>query len=166
MPRTCTIGRHAERAAIDSALVERRPFRDIAGQHKVSKSALVRHFDDHLPSSLVKAQEATEAAQADALLAQVVDLRDKALGVLEQAEASEDLRTAVSAIREARGCVELLGKLAGQLKDSPTINVILMPEWRELQTAILKALAPHRDARLAVTTALAEMESHHAAGHA
>ena len=87
-------------------------------------------------------------------------------GVLEQAEASEDLRTAVSAIREARGCVELLGKLAGQLKDSPTINVILMPEWRELQTAILKALAPHRDARLAVTTALAEMESHHAAGHA
>ncbi len=41
-----------------------------------------------------------------------------------------------------------------------------MPEWRALQTTILKALAPHRDARLAVTTALAEMESHHAAGHA
>ncbi len=114
----------------------------------------------------MKAQQATEAAQADALLAQVVDLRDKALGVLEQAEASEDLRTAVSAIREARGCVELLGKLAGQLKDSPTINVILMPEWRELQTAILKALAPHRDARLAVASALAEMESYHAPGHA
>ena len=62
--------------------------------------------------------------------------------------------------------MELLGKLAGQLQASPTINVILMPEWRELQTAILKALAPHRDARLAVTSALAEMESHHAAGHA
>ena len=29
MPRTCTICRHAERAAIDAALVERRPFRDI-----------------------------------------------------------------------------------------------------------------------------------------
>ncbi len=41
-----------------------------------------------------------------------------------------------------------------------------MPEWRELQTAILKALAPHRDACLAVTAALVEMESHHAAGHA
>ncbi len=56
--------------------------------------------------------------------------------------------------------------VAGQLQASPTINLILMPEWRELQTGILKALAPHRDARLAVTTALAEMESHHAAGHA
>jgi hypothetical protein len=166
MPRKCTICAHKKRSAIDKALVERRAFRTIADQFRVSKTALLRHHDDHLPSSLVKAQEATEAAQADALLAQVVDLRDKALGVLEQAEASEDLRAALNAIREARGCVELLGKLAGQLKDSPTINVILMPEWRELQTAILKALAPHRDARLAVTTALAEMESHHAAGHA
>ncbi len=166
MPRKCTICGHKKRSAVDKALVARQPFRTIADQFGVSKTALLRHYDDHLPSSLVKAQQATEAAQADALLAQVVDLRDKALGVLEQAEASEDLRTAVSAIREARGCVELLGKLAGQLKDSPTINVILMPEWRELQTAILKALAPHRDARLAVTTALAEMESHHAAGHA
>ena len=166
MPRRCTVCGHKKRSAIDKALVERRPFRDIAGQHRVSKSALVRHFDDHLPSSLVKAQEATEAAQADALLAQVVDLRDKAFGIFDKAESSDDLRTALGAIREARGCVELLAKLAGELQDSPTINVILMPEWRELQTAILKALAPHRDARLAVTTALAEMESHHAAGHA
>ncbi len=118
MPRKCTICSHKKRSAIDKALVERQAFRTIADQFRVSKTALLRHYDDHLPSSLVKAQQATEAAQADALLAQVVDLRDKALGVLEQAEASEDLRTAVSAIREARGCVELLGKLAGQLKDS------------------------------------------------
>ena len=97
MSRRCTICGHKSRAKIDQALVERRPFRDIAGQHKVSKSALVRHSDDHLPSALVKAQQATEAAQADALLAQVVDLRDKALGVLDKAEGSDDLRAAVSA---------------------------------------------------------------------
>ena len=68
--------------------------------------------------------------------------------------------------REARGCVELLGKLAGQLKDSPTINVILMPEWRQLQAAVLAALEPHAEARLAVASALSELESHHAPGHA
>ena len=154
MPRTCTICRHARREEIDTSLIERQSFRDIAGQHKVSKSALVRHFDDHLPTLLIRAQKATEAAQADALLAQVVDLRDKALGVLEQAEASEDLRTAVSAIREARGCVELLGKLAGQLKDSPTINLVLSAEWLTVQAAVLTALEPHPDARLAVAGAL------------
>ncbi len=88
------------------------------------------------------------------------------LGVLDKAEASDDLRAAVSAIREARGCVELLGKLAGQLKDAPTVNLILMPEWRQLQVAILDALGPHVEARLAVAAALAEVETHHVPGHA
>ncbi len=166
MPRRCTICTHKSRSKIDQALVERQPFRNIAAQFGVSTSALVRHFDDHLPAALVKAHEATEAAQADALLAQVVDLRDKALGVLDKAEESDDLRAALSAIREARGCVELLAKLAGQLKDSPTINLILMPEWRQLQAAILAALEPHVEARLAVASALSELESQHAPGHA
>ncbi len=158
MPRRCTICTHANRSDIDQALVGRRPFRDIAGQFDVSKSALVRHHDDHLPASLVKAQEAAEAAQADALLAQVVDLRDKALSVLDKAEKSDDLRTAVSAIREARGCVELLAKLAGQLKDAPTVNILVSAEWQGLQAVILQALEPHTAARLAVAEALATVE--------
>ncbi len=166
MTRVCTICTHKKRSDIDQALVARNPFRDIAGQYQVSKSALVRHHDDHLPAALVQAQAATEAAQADALLAQVVDLRDRALGILDTAQASDDLRAAVSAIREARGCVELLGKLAGQLKDAPIVNLVLMPEWLQLQAAILGALGPHREARLAVAAALADVETHHAPGHA
>ena len=102
MPRRCTICTHKSRAKIDKALVARDPFRTIAGQYQVSKSALVRHHDDHLPAALVKAQEGAEAAQADALRSQVVDLRDKALG-----------------------CVELLAKLAGRLKDAPTVNILV-----------------------------------------
>ncbi len=158
MPRRCTICTHKSRAKIDQALVERRSFRDIAGQHGVSKSALVRHHDDHLPATLVKAQEASEAAQADALLAQVVDLRDKALGVLDTAQGSEDLRAAIGAIREARGCVELLAKLAGQLKDAPTVNILVSAEWQGLQAIILQALEPHAVARLAVAEALTTVE--------
>lgn len=166
MPRRCTVCAHKKRAEIDKALVERRTFRDIARQFKVSKDALVRHSDEHLPSRLVKAREASEAAQADALLAQVVDLRDKALAILEQAEDSFDPRTGLAAIREARACVELLAKLAGELKDSPTINVVLMPEWQQIQTAILIALSPYDDAKQAVVAALSKVASHHPAGHA
>ncbi len=123
MPRRCTICTHESRADIDQALVERHPFRHIAAQFNVSTSALVRHSDDHLPASLLKAQAAREATQADALLAQVIDLRDKALGILERAEAANELQAAVSAIREARACVELLGKLAGQLKKRLTARL-------------------------------------------
>ena len=154
MPRTCTICTHNKRPDIDQALVAREPFRHIAKRYSVSTAALVRHSDDHLPSSLVKAQDAREAADADALLAQVVDLRDKAFGIFDKAESSDDLRAAVSAIREARGCVELLAKLAGELKDAPTINLVLSAEWLTVQAAVLTALGPHPEARTAVAGAL------------
>ena len=158
MPRKCTVCTHKKRPKIDQALVERQAFRNIAAQFSVSTSALVRHSDDHLPASLVQAQKATEAAQADALLAQVVDLRDKAFSIFDKAEAADELRAAVSAIREARGCVELLAKLAGQLKDAPTVNILISAEWRGLQAVILEALEPHAPARLAVAEALARMD--------
>ncbi len=158
MPRRCTVCTHDKRDDIDQALVARQPFRHIAAQHRVSTSALVRHHDDHIPAALVKAQEATEAAQADNLLAQVVDLRGRAISILDTAVATEDLRVALGAIREARGCLELLGKLAGQLQDGPTVNILVSAEWRGLQTVILKALEPHAAARLAVAEALATVE--------
>ena len=163
MPRTCTICRHDRRTDIDKALVVRTPFRDIAGQHGVSKSALVRHHDDHLPASLVRAQRAREMAQADELLAQVLDLKDRAETILDKAEGDDNWPAATGAIREMRACLELLGKLAGQLQDAPTINIILTPEWLAVQTGILAALKPYPDARLAVA---ASLESHHAPGHA
>ncbi len=165
MPRRCTICTHKKRAAIDQALVARQPFRDIAGQYGVSKSALVRHSDDHIPAELVKAQGAAKVIQADNLLVQVTDLRDRAIGILDTAVATDDLRVALGAIREARGCLELLGKLAGQLQDGPTVNVFLSPEWQTVQVAILQALAPHPGARLAVAAALAASPAHEP-GHA
>ena len=158
MPRRCTVCTHNEREDIDQALVARQPFRAIARQHGVSKDALIRHHDDHVPAALVKAQEATEAAQADNLLAQVTGLRDRAIDILDTAVATDDLRVALGAIREARGCLELLGKLAGQLQDGPTVNILVSTEWRGLQTVILKALEPHAAARLAVAEALATVE--------
>jgi hypothetical protein len=162
MPRTCTICAHDKRPAIDEALVARKPFRTIADQYSVSKTALIRHHDDHLPTALVKAQAAREAADADALLAQVVDLRDKAFGIFDKAEGSDDLRAAVGAIREARGCVELLAKLAGELKDAPTVNIVVSAEWLTVQAAVLMALAPHPEARLAVAGALGDIHVGHA----
>jgi hypothetical protein len=158
MPRKCTVCVHKKRSAIDQALVDRRAFRDIARQFQVSKDALVRHSDDHLPASLVKAQEAKEAADADALLAKVVDYQDRAIAILDKAEAVDDFRNAISALREARGCTELLAKLAGELKDAPIVNLVLSPEWLTVQVAILTALEPHPEARSAVAHALGRID--------
>ena len=164
MSRKCTICHHDEREAIDKALVAGEKYRNIAEQFHVSLAPLVRHRDDHIPAALVKAKNAADAAHADSLLVQVVDLRDKALGVLTKAESSDDLRAAIAAIREARGCVELLGKLAGELNDAPAVNLFISTEWREAQGLILSALEPHAEARLAVATALGRISRH--VGHA
>ena len=162
MPRTCTICRHDRLADIDKAMVERRPFRDIAGQYKLTKSSLMRHHDDHLPAKLVRAKRVAEVVEADALLDQVLGLKDKALGILDIAEKDRDLKAATGAIREARSCVELLGKLAGQLASAPTINLTLSAEWMQVQATVIAALAPHPEARMAVAAALEQ----HQAGHA
>ncbi len=156
MPRTCTISAHPERDAIDAAIIAGTSLRDIAGRFTVSKSALARYRSDRLPATLIQAKEAEDVTHADDLLAQVRDLQSRALTILDTAETAGDLKTALAAIREARGCIELFGRLAGELNDGATVNVILSPEWTRLRAVIIGALAPYPDARLAVAARLVE----------
>ncbi len=139
MARTCTVCTHPDRAVIDRALLERRPFRDIACQHGIGRMAAVRHHDDHLPAELAKAREARDVAQADDLLAQVRALRSKAMSILLAAERQGDLRTALAGIREARACLELLLEVEGELDRRPTVNLLAVPEWLTVRSALLEA---------------------------
>ena len=156
MPRTCTICRHEERHEIDVALVRRDPYRDIARRFFVSRPALARHAKEHLPALLIKANSVDEATHAEDLLREVRDLQHRALIILDKAEATGELRTALGAIREARGNLELLGRLAGELQEGQTINLYLSPEWLELRAVIVGALEPFSEAREAVLSALLE----------
>src|ERR671913_1931176 len=128
MPRSCTICEHPERGAIDEALVGGASNRSAASLYDVSEAAVRRHKANHLPAKLVMAQAAEEVAQADDLLQQVRDLQGRALAILGKAEAAGDLRTALGAIREARGNLELLAKLLGELDERPVVNVDVSPE--------------------------------------
>jgi transposase-like protein len=115
MPRTCTVCNHPERHSIDEALVSGASYRSVAKRFELSESAVYRHKTDHLPKHMVKAKEAEEVAQADDLLEQVRHLQTHALDILGRVEEAGDLRTALAAISQARGNLELLGKLAGEL---------------------------------------------------
>ena len=117
MPQTCRICRHPDRHAIEKALIGGEPLRSIADRWSVSKSALIRHKDSHLPVQLLKATEAAEVSQADKLLDEVRHLQDKAMDILTQAEAAGDLRAALMGVREARSCLELCARIAGQIRD-------------------------------------------------
>jgi hypothetical protein len=154
MPRPCTICIHAEHQAIDQALVNGAPNLRVAQQYDVTEQAIRRHKTDHLPETLSQAKDARTVAQADDLLAQVKGLRGKAVGLLLKAEQAGDYRTALLGIREARGCLELLAKLQGQLDERPQINILILPEWERVRGAMIAALAPYPEARIAVAAAL------------
>jgi hypothetical protein len=154
MSRRCTVCDHPQRHGIDEALVSGAPYRSVAKRFELSESAVYRHKTEHLPAHLLKAREVEEVARADDLLDQVRDLQTHALGILECAEKAGDLRTALAAISQARGNLELLGKLAGELDERPVVNLNVSPEWLELRTVIVGALEPHPAAHTAVLRAL------------
>jgi len=158
MPRSCSVCEHAEKDTIDRALVGSASNRSVASIYDVSEAAVRRHKANHLPAKLVMAEQAAEVVEANNLLDQVGDLQRRALAILDKAEEAGELRAALSAIREARGNLELLAKLLGELDERPVLNLNISPEWLELRTVIVGALEPHPEALRAVVGALEEAD--------
>ena len=160
MPRACTVCMHKNRPTIDRALVGgEEALRTISDRFGVSKTALIRHKDAHLPAALIKARKVEEVVRADELLSQVRDLQGRTLSILTASEEAGELRTALAAIREARGNLELLAKLLGELDEHPQVNILVSVVWLTIRTAIMVALVPYPEARSAVAEALLELEA-------
>jgi hypothetical protein len=155
VPRKCTVCTHPDEEAIDEALVGGTALSALAAKYcDISEDALGRHKANHLPAKLVMAEQAAEVVEANNLLDQVGDLQRRALAILDKAEEAGELRTALSAIKEARGNLELLAKLLGELDERPVVNLNISPEWLELRAVIVGALEPHPEALSAVVGAL------------
>jgi hypothetical protein len=158
MPRKCSICSRVDRAEIDRAAIAGAPYRSIARQFHTGAAAVLRHKAEHLLAELVKAKQAEDVAQADDLLAQLLGYRRRADALLDKAEHDDDYRSALSAIREARSCLELEAKLRGELDERAQVNVLLAPEWLAVREVLLAALWPYVEARQAVAAALVEIE--------
>jgi len=156
MPRSCTVCSHESRYEIDAILVDRsKTYRDIAGQYGVSKTAVGRHVSEgHIGELISLAADAERAARADSLLDRIEDLQARTLAILEASEETREHGTALSAIREARRNLELIGEVTKELDRTPSFNLHLNPEWLEIRTAIVVALDPHPEAKDAVVRAI------------
>ncbi len=159
MPRPCSICQHDDREAINRELAGNTAIPALAAKYRVSEDALLRHKANHLPAALAKAHEAGEIAHGDDLLQQVRQLRGKAINILLAAERAGDLKTALMGVREARACVELLAEMEGELNRNPVVNLVIAPEWLRARAALLDALQPFAEARIAVATRLMAIEA-------
>jgi len=160
MPRVCSVCSHEDRAAIDKALVADASFRTIAKLYSIGAQSVRRHRLDHLPASIAKAEAVSRGVEAIDLLAELKELREKAMSLLLQAELSGDIRTALQGIREARACLELLAEVQGELDRRPTLNVLAVsPQWLQVRSVVMTALTPYPEARREVAAGLMALEA-------
>ena len=157
MPRTCVACLSPRRVEIDRAIIEGQPFRRIASLCDVSEAAIRRH-KPHVPVRLATAKAAAETVAADDLLAQVKALRSKSVSILLAAEQAGELRTALSGVRTALACLELLAELEQRIDRRPVVVLATSPEWLATRSTLIEALRPYPDARIAVAGALVALE--------
>jgi hypothetical protein len=132
MPRTCTICRHSQRAAIDADLVAGVPLRRIAAHSGTSTGALQRHRC-HVAAAVVRASETCEIDRGASLLEKIHAMEAEAQRLGKKAESEGDLRAALLALRELGRAFELQGRLLGafQPETAPagiTVNVLMLSD--------------------------------------
>jgi hypothetical protein len=172
MPRRCSVCFHPERATIEKALLAGEAFRNIAQRFGTSPSALVRHRKQHLPARLAKAREAAEIAESKELIRQqraqeaeevshAIDvvkqlkaINAACLEVLKKARTSGDDSTLLRSVDRIHRQIELQARLLGEIQEGPSVNVLVMPEWRQIRDLLVEALRPYPEAQLAVARAL------------
>jgi len=156
MSSRCSVCQHEEVLAIERGLVVGKPLRILAEQYGLSKSALDRHRQKHLADKLAKHSK-KEDGQAEKLVALTFNIASRLKGLLDKAEAGNNIGQAISAAREMLHAVNQVAQLQGHIDTAAQINILSInaPEIKDLQARIMEALLPFPQARQAVAKALA-----------
>ncbi len=172
----CSVCSHPSIELIDSELgrgVKSR--RSLALVYQLGISALTRHVAHRRKQvGLVAAMsqkgakrgsdtiERTTHQRLDAMLSgsalirEISSLRTRADRLAVSAEASNDARTALLAIRELTRLLELQGRMTLEAQQGRAADIASHPVWMSLASDIMQALAMYPDAALAVTARIRE----------
>lgn len=157
----CITCQDVDRSEIDLLLATGTAYSEVSRRYGINRRAVARHAQRHLSPALV---EASRTKVAVTLLGRVEALVDSAEEILTTAKGSGRPQLALSAIREVRESLKLLGQASGELKpDGGTtvqvLNVQQSPEWLSIRTAILGALDRFPEAKAAVVAALTSTDA-------
>lgn len=153
--KACSICRHEQNEAINLALLQGTPLREIAGRYGVTSSSLQRH-KAHIPKQLAKAKEAKEVASASNVMQRITELDSRADSIYTQATEQDDPALALKALKELREITSLYAKLTGEIQAQTIQHIHITPEWLLLRANMLRALEPYPEARSALVKALGD----------
>ena len=154
MTRTCTVCNHKDIEEINKLLLCSGSYRDIARQFGLSKDAISRHKESHIPELLSKSNDIKEIVSADSLLIKVEEEANFVREMRVLAAADGDIELALKAVDRALKCIEIYAKVNGLIQEQPTVNITLNAGWIELRTVIVQALDPYPQAKEAVVNAI------------
>jgi hypothetical protein len=102
MARHCTVCRHPQRSAIDSALAARTPYRVVARKFSARPDAVFRHGKRHLAAGLVQGLERKQRRSDEAILQEAKRIQADIRRVMGLSELAFRLKDARACIREER----------------------------------------------------------------
>jgi hypothetical protein len=167
MPRLCTICEHPEVDRIDAAIRAKQSQDYVAKWYHVTRDAIGRHVRS---GHMIRTEPRPASSDARPLSAireessnTVEKLRDLVLvarGILDSAVGTNQLGTALGAIRELARVHELLAKLTGELDESTRVNVLVQQQQQrdqEQQLMLERLSIPERhELRRLITKAQGE----------
>jgi hypothetical protein len=115
MSNICKICNHPDRLLIDREIVKGISHSSIARRFNVSGDSVRYHAMNHLSRQLIKSNEMQQAIVSGGLVSEMEDLLTRSKNILNKAEAKGQLNTALSAISQTRGTLELMAKIAATL---------------------------------------------------
>lgn len=172
MPRgqPCTVCIHPDLVTIDARLAAPGSVRAVAREYGVTQTSIRRHKSAHLSDALVTLAAAVtqEARQAvPSVLDRLHALTDRAEEFLATAQKAGNAHQGLSAIREARGTLELIARITRELDERAVtvLNVMASPDWIRVRTAYLSVLSRNPEAlvtrdqiRFEIADALGELD--------
>jgi len=132
--RRCKICNSSLVKQVDKAIIEGRTLQNIAEETGFHVSSLCRH-KAHIAEKLTAYTTLTELQEGATLLQKVESLLQRAENLLTAAENNQDLRTAIAAVREVRGVLELMGRASGEL-DNDKVQVLIAPVINDVVAAV------------------------------
>jgi hypothetical protein len=173
----CTICRHEHRALIESTRLAGASLDTIAAKYHVGRDSVFRHMRSHVSDDLKAellanvplAQLAEEAARENLTVLQYLSLtRAGLVRQFQLASSVNDHHASATLARALNETNSLVARITGEMTAvasshiNITNNVAILrenPEFARVQGAILRALAPHPQARADVVDALRALDA-------
>ena len=177
MARICSVCAHPDRAQIEIGLANGVPLRALAAKNGLDFSQLSRHRTKHMDEAL-RDKLKVRGTRSDSELASLRDAESRGLmdhfvyqrgRLYANADRERSIgndhgeRQALAAAGKVSERIgNLLGEMGASIVNNTQINLVALPDYHILRTALIRALRPHKDAHADVIAALEHFESRRA----